>query len=155
MPLIPYDAYFPIIKVNIQQDVQIKNIHTLMKKACIKARLKSSPVGRARQSSLLPGNYRVSCPRPQYASFTPYPASHARVLTYPVLTPHLSSAYLILTLHLPCTYPTPTLHLPCTYPVVPGPLTHPPPRGIRRPTTDDSFGLGLGNNIPREKSLPP
>ena len=129
MPLIPYDAYFPIIKVNIQQDVQIKNIHTLMKKACIKARLKSSPVGRARQSSLLPGNYRVSCPRPQYASFTPYPASHARVLTYPVLTPHLSSAYLILTLHLPCTYPTPTLHLPYTYPAptLHLPCTYPAP----------------------------
>ena len=142
MPLIPYDAYFPIIKVNIQQDVQIKNIHTLMKKACIKARLKSSPVGRARQSSLLPGNYRVSCPRPQYASFTPYPASHARVLTYPVLTPHLSSAYLILTLHLPCTYPTPTLHLPYTYPA---PTLHLPcsarsshsPTATRHPTTDD------------------
>lgn len=141
MPIMPHDAHLPIIKVNIQQDAQIENIHTLIKKACIKARLESSPVGRARQSSLLPGNYRVSCPRP-------LSTLHSR------LTLHLMLACSPI-LRLPYTYPAPTLHLPCTYPVVPGPLTHPPPQGIRRPTTDDSFGLGLGNNIPREKSLPP
>ena len=134
MPLIPYDAYFPIIKVNIQQDVQIKNIHTLMKKACIKARLKSSPVGRARQSSLLPGNYRVSCPRPQYASFTPYPASHARAhlpCTYSAPILRLPYTYPALTLYLPYTYPTPTLHLPCS-----ARSSH-SPTATRHPTTDD------------------
>ena len=136
MPLIPYDADFPIIKVDIQQDVQIKNIHTLMKKACIKARLKSSPVGRARQSSLLPGNYRVSCPR---SPSTLHSHLTLHLVLACSLTLYLLRTHPPLTLYLPCTYPTPTLYLPCTYPVVPGPLTHPPPQGIRRPTTDNQL----------------